>query len=216
MRLLSARQYYGAAAINHKESKKELAAMGTQVSTEFDLNEYSDGSLCTPAFVLDRCRRESLGNHVDDPGITPRNSRLLFSQWTHPRPRQTTNIALGHPAKPVKTALALTPENATTLLWWSKLTGLPTEELINFCLAEYFHDFNKDNESSFPEETLGLLKFKDRESAKRTLEWVKSRVQKEHTGKFPIFESSIDELPDGRFQIDAFKTGKNGESNRVC
>jgi hypothetical protein len=41
MRLLSARQYYGAAAINHKESKKELAAMGTQVSTEFDLNEYS-------------------------------------------------------------------------------------------------------------------------------------------------------------------------------
>jgi hypothetical protein len=121
-----------------------------------------------------------------------------------------------HPAKPVKTAIALTPENATTLSWWSKLTGLPTEELINFCLAEYLHDFNKDNDDSFPEETLGLLKFKDRESAKRTLEWVKSRVQKEHTGKFPIFESSIDELPDGRFQIDAFKTDKNGESNRVC
>jgi hypothetical protein len=60
--------------------------------------------------------------------------------------------------------------------------------LINFCLAEYLHDFNKDNDDSFPEETLGLLKFKDRESAKRTLEWVKSRVQKEHTGKFPIFE----------------------------
>lgn len=116
----------------------------------------------------------------------------------------------------MKTALALTPENATTLSWWSKLTGLPTEELINFCLAEYLHDFNKDNDDSFPEETLGLLKFKDRESAKRTLEWVKSRVQKEHTGKFPIFESSIDELPDGRFQIDAFKTDKNGESNRVC
>jgi hypothetical protein len=83
-------------------------------------------------------------------------------------------------------------------------------------LAEYLHDFNKDNDDSFPEETLGLLKFKDRESAKRTLEWVKSRVQKEPTGKFPIFESSIDELPDGRFQIDAFKTDKNGESNRVC
>lgn len=67
----------------------------------------------------------------------------------------------------MKTAIALTPENATTLSWWSKLTGLPTEELINFCLAEYLHDFNKDNDDNFPEETLGLLKFKDRESAKR-------------------------------------------------
>jgi hypothetical protein len=76
--------------------------------------------------------------------------------------------------------------------------------------------FQQGQRRFFPEETLGLLKFKDRESAKRTLEWVKSRVQKEHTGKFPIFESSIDELPDGRFQIDAFKTDKNGESNRVC
>ena len=131
-------------------------------------------------------------------------------------PNDEHDIVSAHPAKPVKTAIALTPENATTLSWWSKLTGLPTEELINFCLAEYLQDFNKDNDNSFPEETLGLLKFKDRESAKRTLEWVKSRVQKEHTGKFPIFESSIDELPDGRFQIDAFKTDKNGESNRVC
>jgi hypothetical protein len=34
---------------------------------------------------------------------------------------------------------------------------------------------------------IGLLKFKDRESAKRTLEWVKSRVQKEHTGQVPDF-----------------------------
>jgi hypothetical protein len=63
----------------------------------------------------------------------------------------------------VKTAIALTPENASTLSWWSKLTGLPTEELINFCLAEYLQKFNRDNDESFPEETLGLLKFKDRQ-----------------------------------------------------
>jgi hypothetical protein len=174
------------------------------------------GSDCANAVRLEQGRR-LIGRErfYNDLLCTP--SRLAaFRQWTHPRPGHTTNLVLGHPVKPVKTALALTPENATTLSWWSKLTGLPTEELINFCLAEYLQNFNKDNEGTFPEETLGLLKFKDRESAKRTLEWVKSGVQKEHTGKFPIFESSIDELPDGRFQIDAFKTGKNGESNRVC
>ena len=116
----------------------------------------------------------------------------------------------------MKTAIALTPENAATLSWWSKLTGLPTEELINFVLAEYFLDFNKDNDQSFPEETLRLLKFKDRKGAERALEWVKSRVLKGHKGRYPVFESSIDELPDGNFQIDAFITLQNGESSRVC
>jgi hypothetical protein len=61
----------------------------------------------------------------------------------------------------------------------------------------------------------GELKFKDRKSAEPTLEWVKSRVLKGQTGKFPVFESSIDELPGGHFQIDAFKTGRNGQSTRV-
>jgi hypothetical protein len=116
----------------------------------------------------------------------------------------------------MKTTVKLTPENASTLTWCSKLTGLPTEELINFFLAEYFENFNEDTTTAFPEETIGLLKFKDRESAARTLEWVKRRVRKGHKGKFPIFESSIDALPDGRFQIDAFKTWENGECIRVC
>ena len=71
-------------------------------------------------------------------------------------PNDEHDIGLHIPRNPVKTALALTPENATTLYWWSKLTGLPTEELINFCLAEYLHDFNKDNDDNFPEETLGF------------------------------------------------------------
>jgi hypothetical protein len=116
----------------------------------------------------------------------------------------------------VKTTVKLTPENAPSLSWWSKLTGLPTEELINFVLDEYFLDFNKDNDQSFPEEALGLLKFKDRNGAERALEWVKSRVLKEYGGRHPVFESSIDELPDGSFQIDPFISFEDGESSRVC
>jgi hypothetical protein len=116
----------------------------------------------------------------------------------------------------MKTTVKMTPENAATLSWCSKLTGLPPEELINFFLAEYFENFNEDTTTAFPEETIGLLKFKDRESAARTLEWVERRVRKGQIGKFPIFESSIDKLPDGRFQIDAFKTWQNGECIRVC
>jgi len=116
----------------------------------------------------------------------------------------------------MKTAVALTPENNAVLAWCSELTGLPAEELINFFLAEYFENFNEDNQDNFCEEAIGLLKFKDRESAARTLAWIERRVRKGHKGKFPIFESSIDELPDGRFQIDAFKTWSDGECIRVC
>jgi hypothetical protein len=60
------------------------------------------------------------------------------------------------------------------------------------------------------------LKFKDRNGAERALEWVKTRVLKEYGGRHPVFESSIDELPDGSFQIDAFIRLEDGESNRVC
>ena len=62
----------------------------------------------------------------------------------------------------MKNTVKLTPENAATLSWCSKLTGLPAEELINFFLAEYFENFNEDTTTAFPEETIGLLKFKDR------------------------------------------------------
>jgi len=128
----------------------------------------------------------------------------------------TQQQSLSPSPRTMKIAVALTPENTAVLAWCSELTGLPTEELINFFLAEYFEDFNEDDDNNFPEETIGLLKFKDRESAARTLAWVERRVRKGHKGKFPIFESSIDELPDGRFQIDAFKTWSDGECIRVC
>jgi hypothetical protein len=82
----------------------------------------------------------------------------------------------------MKTAVALTPENTAVLAWCSELTGLPAEELINFFLAEYFENFNEDNQDNFCEETIGLLKFKDRESAARTLAWIERRVRKGHKG----------------------------------
>ena len=49
----------------------------------------------------------------------------------------------------MKTAVALTPENTAVLAWCSELTGLPAEELINFFLAEYFENFNEDNQDNF-------------------------------------------------------------------
>jgi hypothetical protein len=121
----------------------------------------------------------------------------------------------------VKTTVKLTPENASTLSWWSKLTGLPTEELINFVLDEYFLDFIswiliRTTTKAFPRRPSALLKCKDRNGAERALEWVKSRVLKEYRGRHPVFESSIDELPDGSFQIDPFISFEDGESSRVC
>ena len=50
----------------------------------------------------------------------------------------------------MKTTVKLTPENAATLSWCSKLTGLPAEESINFFLAEYFENFNEDTTTAFP------------------------------------------------------------------
>jgi hypothetical protein len=134
-----------------------------------------------------------------------------FRQWTHRDLDKGRKLYWVNP----ESLLALTPENATTLSWWSKLTGLPTEELINFCLAEYLHDFNKDNEGSFPEETLGILKFNDRESAKRTLEWVKSRVQKSTRGSRFLNAPSTN-CRTVAFKLTSFKTESDGEFNRVC
>jgi hypothetical protein len=77
--------------------------------------------------------------------------------------------------------MSITPQELQKLFDERK----PTEELVNFCFAEYLQDFNKNNASSFPEQTLGLLKFKDRICAERTLEWVKSRVLKGANGQVP-------------------------------
>ena len=113
----------------------------------------------------------------------------------------------------MKTTVKLTPENAATLSWCSKLTGLPAEELINFFLAEYFENFNEDTTTAFPEETIGLLKFKDRESAARTLEWVQRRVRKGHTGKFPIFETQSTNSRMAAFRLTLSKPGATANAS---
>jgi hypothetical protein len=59
--------------------------------------------------------------------------------------------------------------------------------------------------------SLGCWKLKSRASAERTLRWAKKKVRKGHRGKFPIFEGAVREVETGRFQIDAFKTWRNGE-----
>ena len=113
----------------------------------------------------------------------------------------------------MKTAVALTPENTAVLAWCSELTGLPAEELINFFLAEYFENFNEDNQDNFCEETIGLLKFKDHESAARTLAWIERRVRKGHKGKFPIFESSIENCRTDAFRLTLSKPGATANAS---
>jgi hypothetical protein len=89
--------------------------------------------------------------------------------------------------------------------------------LINFFLADYFQNVNEYTDNSFPEETIGLLKFSDRTSAERTLEWIKKRVRKGHKGEFPIFESEIrGRLGAGRFEIGAYSISRRGVCERVC
>jgi hypothetical protein len=114
------------------------------------------------------------------------------------------------------TRVLLTPENAAALARAVKLTGLPIDEIVNFLLAYELQNFNEANDDSYPENTIGLLKFKDRSSAERTLEWVKRRARKGCRGKFPLIETAIRELEDGRFEIDAFQTSRSGECERVC
>ncbi len=77
-------------------------------------------------------------------------------------------------------------------------------------------NFSPDNVDSYPHETIGCWKLRDRKSAERTLEWIKKRVRKGFRGRFPIIDTRITERPDGRFDIDVFKMWQDGEPHRVC
>jgi hypothetical protein len=124
-----------------------------------------------------------------------------------PKSLETTNI---------KTTVTLTVENAAGLAWAVDLTGLSLEEIINNLLADELTCFRPDYDDVYVENTLGCWKFKDRASAERTLGWVKERARKGCRGKFPIVETAISEVTGDRFEIDAFKTGRNGKCDRVC
>jgi hypothetical protein len=54
------------------------------------------------------------------------------------------------------------------------------DELVNFLLVDSFQNFNPELDrvwGNYVEETLGCLKYKDRESAKRTLDWCTERLR---------------------------------------
>ena len=116
----------------------------------------------------------------------------------------------------MKTTVTLTDENATGLAWAVEMTGLSLEEIVNLLLADELTCFRPDDDDVYVENTLGCWKFKDRASAERRLGWVKERARKGQKGKFPIVETAIREVVGGRFEIDAFKTRRNGECERVC
>jgi len=116
----------------------------------------------------------------------------------------------------MKTTVTLTEENAAGLAWAVKLTGLSLEEIVNLLLADERTCFRPDYEDDYVENTLGCWKLKDRSSPERTLRWLKQTVRKGRRAKFPIFEGTVREVEAGRFQIDAFRTRRNGERERVA
>ena len=116
----------------------------------------------------------------------------------------------------MKTTVTLTQENAAALAWAVQLTGLSIDEIVNLLLQDTLENFQPDYWDSYPHETVGNWKLKDRASAERTLEWVKRRVRKGERGKYPIVETEITELEDGHFEIDAFATCRDGKTHRVC
>jgi hypothetical protein len=116
----------------------------------------------------------------------------------------------------MKTTVTLTDENAAGLAWAVELTGLSLEEIVNLLLADELTCFRPDDDDEYVENTFGCWKFKDRAGAERTLGWVKERARKGCKGKFPIVETAIREVVGGRFEIDAFVTGRSGQCERVC
>ncbi len=113
--------------------------------------------------------------------------------------------------------LTLTPENSAKIAYFAELTGLSAEELINWLLAdELFLNFTPDSRDTYVDETLGMLEFRNRASAERTLAWVTERFKgRRRGGKLPKkFRSNIEELSDGHFLIHAFYTDNLGEEQR--
>jgi len=131
-------------------------------------------------------------------------------------PMSKKEVTYGAKRAGIPIKIELTHENATGLAWAVELTGLSTNEIVNLLLTDELSNFRSDNDDSYPHETIGNWKFKDRASAERTLKWVITRVRRGSRAKFPIIESEITELGDGRFEIDAFITRRNGEYDRVC
>jgi hypothetical protein len=111
--------------------------------------------------------------------------------------------------------VTLTEENFTVLNFFVELTGLSPDELVNFILTEEFDQFNPENRDSYVDGTLGCLKYKDRESAKRTLDWCTERFRHKDGSLPKKFRSSIRKLPDGKFEINAWHEDWSGKTERL-
>jgi hypothetical protein len=72
--------------------------------------------------------------------------------------------------KPTKDphTVTLSEENFTALSFFVELTGLSPDELVNYLLADEFTCFSPEYDDEYVVNTLGCLKYKDKESAKRT------------------------------------------------
>jgi hypothetical protein len=66
-------------------------------------------------------------------------------------------------------------------------------------LADYFKQFDNFGDESFLQETIGAIKFKDRESAERVQAWLLEGVSKHH--HLNSIKTSISSNEDGTFDV---------------
>jgi hypothetical protein len=114
--------------------------------------------------------------------------------------------------------VTLTEENFTAPSFFTELTGFSHEELVNYLLADEFTCFNPNPEDGdeYVVNSLGCLKYKDKEKAKQTLDWCTEYIKKMFHGHLPKnFETSIRRRPDGTFEINAFRES-SGKTERLC
>jgi len=75
-------------------------------------------------------------------------------------------------------------------------------------LADEFTCFNPNPEDGdeYVVNSLGCLKYKDKEKAEQTLDWCTECIKKMFHGGLPKnFQTSIREVPNGRFEINAWR-----------
>jgi hypothetical protein len=97
----------------------------------------------------------------------------------------------------MNTTLSL--ENAAFIEKYAALTGYTQEEFTSLLLADYFKQFDCFGDESFLQETIGTMKFKDRESAERVQAWLIARVSRDvHLNSI---QTQINSNPAGTFEV---------------
>jgi hypothetical protein len=99
---------------------------------------------------------------------------------------------MSSPAENPRT-ITLTDKNFEDLLFFANLSGSSHEELVNFLLADELTCFNPDpkDRDEYVVNVLGCLKYKDKESARRTLDWCTEYIEKLYGGMPKKFRTSI-------------------------